>query len=56
MTIKQAAVKWGMTPSRISQLLAVGRILGAFKGSKTVWTIPDDTPRPEGLKRGPKSV
>ena len=45
-TVQQIAIKWGLQPQRIRQLLAEGRISGAQKVGRD-WVIPDDAKRPE---------
>jgi hypothetical protein len=52
MTIKQAAKKWGVTPSLVSILLRLGRVPGAFKRPQTSWDIPEGSLKPIPLKKG----
>lgn len=45
MTIKEAAIEWGVTPRRIQVLCAEGRIEGAMKLGRD-WAIPVDADKP----------
>lgn len=45
MTLKEASMKWGITPRQINYLCTAGRIQGAKKMA-TVWLIPKDTEKP----------
>ena len=45
MTLKEAAVKWGVTPRRVNYYCAAGRIPGAVKMA-TIWLIPKDAEKP----------
>ena len=45
MTLKEAAEKWGVTPSRVNYYCAAGRIPGAVKMAG-VWLIPKNTEQP----------
>ena len=56
MTISEAAVKWGMSRSLIGYYLRAGRIPSAFKAPISTWSIPEDSPPPEPLKRGRKPL
>ncbi len=46
MTVKEAALLWGITERRISELCRTGRIPGVVKENRS-WLIPDDTKKPE---------
>lgn len=52
MTINEAATKWGVTPASVGVYLRAGRVYGAVKRDKTVWSIPDDALKPNPLKKG----
>ena len=45
MTLKEAAEKWDVTPSRVNYYCAAGRIPGAVKMA-TIWLIPKDAEKP----------
>lgn len=50
ITIKEAAILWGITERRINTLCNEGRIQGAKKlGS--IWTIPSNTEKPQDLRK-----
>lgn len=45
MTLKEASIKWGVSPRQINYYCTEGRILGAEKiGS--LWLIPKDAKKP----------
>ena len=46
MTIKEAAVLWGITERRVNELCKTGRIHGAYKNGRQ-WLIPDNAKKPE---------
>ena len=45
MTLKEAAEKWGVTPRRVHDYCAAGRIPGAVKMAG-VWLIPKNAEKP----------
>ena len=45
MTLKEASLKWNVTPRQINYLCAAGRIPGAVK-MPTIWLIPKDAEKP----------
>ena len=45
MTLKEVAEKWGVTPRRVNDLCAAGRIPGAVKKA-SVWLIPKTAEKP----------
>ena len=49
MTLKEAAEKWGVTPRRINNYCAGGRIPGAEKMA-TIWLIPKDAEKPVDMR------
>ena len=53
MTLKEASLKWNVTPRHITYLCAAGRIPGAVK-MPTIWLIPKDAEKPVDMrtKRG----
>ena len=46
---KELSARWGVTPRRINQLCADGKLPGAYKEGK-FWMIPDDVDRPDCLR------
>lgn len=56
MTVKQAAVKWGISDRRIRVLCAEGKIHGAYQEGRG-WKIPADAEKPaDGRYRSKESV
>lgn len=58
MTIKEAAVLWGITERRVNELCKAGRIPGAVKEGRQ-WIIPDDAQKPRdnrGHRRSSESA
>lgn len=55
MTLKEASVKWGVTPRRINYYCTQGRIAGAEKMG-TVWLIPKDASKPTDRRLRAKQV
>lgn len=53
-----AAIKWGVSSSRVRQLCRGGRIANACVGecrkNVPMWLIPASLGKPDELKRGPK--
>ena len=45
ISVREAALKWGLTERRIAGMCRDGSILGAYKEGKT-WYIPADASRP----------
>lgn len=45
MTVKEAAVLWGITERRVTVLCKEGRIKGAYKKNRS-WVIPEDVEKP----------
>ena len=45
MTVKEAAILWGITERRVTVLCKEGRIKGAYKRGRR-WVIPANTERP----------
>lgn len=54
MTIKEAAVAWGITERRVNELCKTGRISGAYKKGRQ-WVIPNDAQKPQD-KRGRQNM
>ncbi len=54
LTSEEIAQKWDISSRRVTTLCKVGRIGGAIQKSG-VWLIPDDSQKPESMKRGRKS-
>ncbi len=54
LTVRQAAERWGLHPTRIHALIHAGRIPGAIKPGHD-WLIPEG-PRPPILKGGHKTA
>lgn len=46
---KELSARWGVTPRRINQLCAEGKLVGAYKEGR-FWMIPDDADRPDCLR------
>jgi hypothetical protein len=53
MTQNEAAIKWGCSRQRVSQLLRAKRVPGAIMARS--WYIPDTAKMPPLGKRGPKT-
>ena len=53
MTVKDAVLRWGVTPRRVGEYMRGGRIEGAYKIG-TAWVMPDDTQKPTNIKSGRK--
>ena len=51
MTVKEASVKWGITPRRIQEIIRSGRIKNLQKIG-TTWVMPDDTLKPPDMRLG----
>ena len=49
MTVKQAAVKWNITPRRVQEMIREGRIESVQKIG-TTQVMPDDTKKPLDLR------
>ena len=49
MSVKQAAVKWGIKPRRVQEMIREGRLPEAYK-IETIWVMPDDTQKPRDLR------
>jgi len=49
MTVKEAAIKWGVKPRRVQEIMREDRIKGAYK-LETIWVMPDDTQKPPDLR------
>ncbi len=45
MTVKEAAIKWGISDRRVRVLCSVGKIFGAYKQGRS-WKIPVDARKP----------
>lgn len=54
-TTLQAAARWGITPQRVRQLCAAGRVPGSLRHGRD-WFIPADAPKPEKRKPGRKTL
>ena len=50
MTLKDASVKWGISPRMINYYCSAGRILGAEKIGNT-WFLPKDSGKPNDNRR-----
>ena len=50
MTLKQAAVKWGIKHRRVQELIRAKRIPQAYKIER-IWVMPVDTPKPPDLRK-----
>ena len=46
---KELSARWGVTPRRINQLCAEGKLMGAYKEGR-FWMIPDDADTPDCLR------
>ena len=49
MTLKEAAIKWGIGDRRINALCLEGRIEGATRAG-TMWLIPEETKKPDDAR------
>lgn len=54
MTLKEASMKWGITPRMINYYCAKGRIPGAMKMAN-VWLISKDAKKPADGRRKDKT-
>ena len=56
ITVKEASKKWGVTPRRVDDYCAGGRILGAVKMAG-VWLLPKTAEKPlDGRTRQGKEL
>lgn len=46
ISVKEAAIKWGISERRVRKLCEEGKISGSFKEGK-FWRIPQDVPKPQ---------
>ena len=53
MTVREVALKWGITTRRVTEMIRSGKIKGAYKIG-TAWVMPADTLKPadERIKSG----
>lgn len=53
LTAAETAEKWGISDRRVTKLCNEGRVKGAIRKG-FMWLIPNNTEKPQELKRGVK--
>lgn len=54
MTLMQAAMKWGLSPNWVRELVRSGRVPAVLVDAPVkYYDIPDDTPKPVSMARWP---